>query len=182
MSGAVSTLHRTGLALGAVIAGLLGAGAVARIGRGNVMRVGLLGLSAGIVLFTRTTALPVTLLVAAIAGVWAGLVVNTHGTVLADHPLGAGPSAINKANALTAAIGVLGPVANGVCAGLGIGWRVGMLATLGLAAAALLDSRGVALPDRSSGEPPARGEAASTLAAVLDRMAGVRAWSPSSSR
>jgi predicted MFS family arabinose efflux permease len=148
VSAAVSSLHGTALALGAVIAGSTSARAAAMIGRGNLMRLGVVGISAGIVLFTATTFLPLTLLGAMVGGTFASIVVNTHAPILSDHHRLAGPAAISEASALTAAIGVLGPLVIGLSVHFGLGWRGGLLATLVLAVLTLGYSRGVPLPDR----------------------------------
>jgi predicted MFS family arabinose efflux permease len=158
ISAAVSALHVSAFAVGAVIAGIFCSRAAARIRRGTLMRAGLIGMVGGIALFTATAALPVTLLGAAIAGTFASVLVNTHSPVLSDHHPGAGAAAISEANALTAAIGLLGPLALGAGVAVGVGWRAGILVTVVLAAASLAYSRGVRLPDHprplSSASPP----------------------------
>ncbi|HSK26673.1 MAG TPA: MFS transporter [Jiangellales bacterium] len=156
VSRAVSGLHGTALAAGSVLAGLFGAALVARLGRATVMRLGLVGIAVAVVLITSATALPVTLLGALVGGTLGSLLVNTHSPVLSDHHELAGPAAINEANALAAAAGVLSPLVLGLCVASGLGWRVGLLAVVPLAAVGLVYSRGVRMPDPapSRGLPP----------------------------
>ncbi|MEA2285616.1 MAG: hypothetical protein QOJ21_1659 [Solirubrobacteraceae bacterium] len=164
VSAAVSALHVSGLALGAIIAGMVCSPAAARVGRGTLMRVGVIGMAAGVALFTASSALPVTLLGATVTGTFAAIVVNMHAPVLTDHHLRAGAAAISEANALTAAIGILGPLAVGAGVVAGVGWRVGILVTLVLGAGAVLYSRGVRLPDRPHG---AQGVSAQRVSGAL---------------
>lgn len=146
VSRAVSGLHGTALAVGAVIAGLTSAGLVARFGRGPVLRVGLGGLAAGVVVYTATSMLALTLLGALIAGSAGSVILNLHSAVLSDRHGRAGPAAISEANALAAGIGLLAPLILGVTAGSAFGWRAGMLVTVALTAAVLLFSATVAVP------------------------------------
>jgi predicted MFS family arabinose efflux permease len=155
ISSAVSALHGTGLALGAIVAGMLGAPAVALMGRGAVMRVALVGLCAATGLLTASVAVPVTLLGATVAGISAGLLVNTHAAILTDHHGAAAAAAISEANAVAAAVGILGPLALGAGVAIGVGWRAGLLVSVGLAAAALLYSRGTRMPDAPAVARPA---------------------------
>ena len=147
VSRAVSGLHGTALAAGSVLAGLVGAALVARLGRAGVMRAGLAGLAVAVLLLTVSTALPVTLLGALVGGTMGSLLVNTHSPVLSDHHELAGPAAINEANALAAATGVLSPLVLGACVALGLGWRVALLGVVPLVLVGLLYSRGTRLPD-----------------------------------
>jgi predicted MFS family arabinose efflux permease len=147
VSRTVSGLHGTALAAGSVLAGLVGTALVARLGRAGVMRAGLAGLAVAVLLLTVSTALPVTLLGALVGGTMGSLLVNTHSPVLSDHHELAGPAAINEANALAAATGVLSPLVLGVCVALGLGWRVALLGVIPLVLVGLLYSRGARLPD-----------------------------------
>lgn len=146
VSRAVSGLHGTALALGAVVAGLTSAGLVARFGRGPVLRLGLAGLAAGVVVYTATAALPLTLLGALIAGSAGSVVLNTHSAVLSDRHVLGGPASISEANALAAGVGLLAPLVIGVAAGSTLGWRAGMLVTVVLAALVLAASATIAVP------------------------------------
>jgi predicted MFS family arabinose efflux permease len=156
LSRSVAGLHGTALAAGSVLAGVVGAALVTRFGRAGVMRAGLVGLAAAVLLITSATALPVTLLGALVGGTLGSLLVNTHSPVLSDHHELAGPAAINEANALAAATGVLSPLVLGTSVALGLGWRVALLGVVPLVVIGLLYSRGVRLPDARppTGLPP----------------------------
>ncbi len=146
LPNAVSGLHSTSLALGAVVSGLVGARVTRRFGRKAVLRGGALALCAGAVLYCSTTALPGTLLAALLAGTAGSAIVNAHSAVLSEHHGDAGPAAISEANALASASGLFGPLAVGIAVSIGLGWRAGILVTVVLAALALVLVRPVTVP------------------------------------
>jgi predicted MFS family arabinose efflux permease len=156
-SAAVSGLHGTALACGALAAGLVGPRVIARWGRGRLLWGSLAGLCAGIVVFCVTPLLPLTLLGALVAGTFGSAIVNTTAAVLADHHGGSGPAAISEANALAAGVGLMSPLVLGLAVALGIGWRAGLLTTLPLALALGLSLGRVRIPahraDRAEAAP-----------------------------
>jgi predicted MFS family arabinose efflux permease len=127
ISRAIGGLHGTALALGAVLAGLSSAWLTGRVGRGGVLRGGLIGMSVGIVLIVVTRQLPITLLGAVVAGTSGSLVINAHSAILTDRHGVAGPAAISEANAIAAGLGALAPAVLGGLQILGPGWRFGLL-------------------------------------------------------
>lgn len=141
VSRAVAGLHGTALAVGAVLAGLGGPLLVGRLGRAVALRVGLLGLGVGTIVYLGGTTTWVTLSGALIAGTFGSIVVNTHSAVLTHQHELLGPAAVSEANALAAGCGLLAPVVIGAAAAVGLGWRAGLLvaavAALALAAVAL---------------------------------------------
>ncbi len=151
-SRAVSGLHSTALAVGAVVSGLLFARLSARVGRGRLMSGGLIGVAAGILLYVSADVLALTLLGALLCGTCGATVVNATAPVLTDHHGQAGPASISEGNALATASGAVAPLVVGAAVAVGLGWRAGMLVTLLGIAAVLLLGRGVAVPD-----PPGAG-------------------------
>ena len=91
---------------------------------------GLAGLCLGIVVYTATTALPVTLLGAFLAAFGGSFVVVLSAPVLSDHHGLSGPAAISEANAVAAGVGTVAPLVVGACVGLGLGWRPALLLVL----------------------------------------------------
>lgn len=169
VSRAVSGLHVTALAVGSVVAGLVSDRGALRLGRATMLRAGMVGTCVGGALFCATTALPVTLLGALVAGSFGSIIASTHSPVLTDHHRLAGPAAVSEANALAAGLGVVAPLLVGATAALGDGWwRLGLLMVVPLAAGVLLYSRGVSMP-------PAPGASAGA-ATTADRRLPRRFW------
>ena len=145
---AVSGLHGTALAVGAVLAGLVGPHAVARFGRGAMLRAGILGISAGVLIYIASGALPLTLLGALVSGTFGSVLLNTHSPVLtARHPGGAGTAAVSEANAFGAATGMAAPLLVGGAVAVGLGWRVGLLGVVVLGVVVLLVFLRTTVPD-----------------------------------
>ena len=132
---AVSGLHGTVLASGAILVGFLGAPVVRRLGRGVVMWAALALLCAGIVIYTGPPLLGLTLSGALLAGIAGTFVVNGSSAILSDHQGDAGPASISQANALSAALGLTAPLVIGAAVATGLGWRAGLQVTLLLCAA-----------------------------------------------
>jgi predicted MFS family arabinose efflux permease len=149
-SAAVSGLHSTALAGGALVAGLLGHAAVRRWGRGRTLWAAVAGMCAGIVLFCAAPLLPLTLLGALVAGTFGSTLVNTTSAGLSDHHRETAPAAMSEANALASAVGLAAPLVIGAAVTAGLGWRVGMLTVLPLCAAFALTNRRVPIPDHGA--------------------------------
>lgn len=159
ISRGVSALHGTAYAAGGVVVGLLAPRLLRRIGRAAALKVGLIGMVVGILLFTCTTALPVTLFGALVGGAAGALMQNCTATVLSDHHGAGGPTAIAEANAVAAGVGVLAPLVVGAAAATALGWRVGLLLTVPFALVMLYRSRNEVLPagdDSSREDEPGR--------------------------
>ncbi len=146
-SRAVSALHSTALAVGAIVAGLAFAGLASRVGRGRVLRWGLLGLGAGIVVYAVGSVFPLTLLGALICGTSGSLVVNATAPILTAHHRASAPAAISEANAWATGTGTVAPLIVGAGVAVGFGWQSGMLVALLGVAAVLVLSRRVSFPD-----------------------------------
>ena len=162
-SRAVSGLHGTALAVGAVVSGLLFARLSERIGRGRLLSGGLIGVSVGLVVYTAGNTLALTLLGALICGTCGSTTVNATSPILSDHHGSAGPASISEGNALATASGAIAPLVIGLAVGLGLGWRAGMLVTLVGIAAVLLLGRGLSVPN----SPPAANEDRRRLSAAF---------------
>lgn len=152
VSNAVGGLHGTALAAGAVATGFLFAPVVGRIGRAATVRVGLLGLVAGILAYTLLPVLPGTLAGALLTGLCGSFVVTGSIVILGDRHGAAGPAAISEANALAAGTGLLAPLLVGAGVSLGLTWRPGILLAAVAAVVVWLVSRRAARP----ATPPAR--------------------------
>ena len=151
VSRGVSGLHGTALAAGTLLTGVVFAKLTARFGRGAAMWLGVAGTCAGAVLLTASTALPVTLAGAFVAGFFGSIVVNGSAVILADRRSGGGPAAISEANATAAGIGLVAPLAIGLAVAQGLGWRLGLLMVVPLSAAVAVAFRGVRAADHRAG-------------------------------
>jgi MFS family permease len=157
VSNAVSGLHGTALAAGSVLAGVGWPVLAVRLGRPRTLRVGLAGLTAGILGYCLAPLLPLTMAGALACGFFGSLVMTGSTVVLAAHHRAAAPAAISEANAVAAGTGLLAPLLVGAGVSLGLGWRPGVL----LAAAAA-----VVIWVRSVRDARCRAEAATPAATV----------------
>jgi predicted MFS family arabinose efflux permease len=146
VSRSVAGLHGTSLALGSLLSALLVAPLVLRLGRAPVMWGGMATMCAGLVTYTSSTALPVTLGGAFVGAFGGSFVVVSNAPVLSDRHGAAGPSAISEANAVAAGVGTLAPLVVGGAVALGLGWRPAMLLLLPVVLALAVLGRGVRLP------------------------------------
>lgn len=123
----VAALHGTTLAIGGLIGALLTARAVARWGRGVVMRVSAIAAVASVLVYTAPGAPPaVSMAGAALASFTGTFLLITVNAFLLDYQGAAGPSALTEANALASLAGLLGPLAVGIGAATVLGWRWGI--------------------------------------------------------
>ncbi len=146
VSRSVAGLHGTSLALGALLSALVLAPLVLRLGRAPVVWAGLATMCAGIVTYTATTALPMTLAGAFVGAFGGSFVVLSSAPVLSDHHGASGPSAISEANAVAAGVGTVAPLVIGGAVALGLGWRPAMLVLLPVVLALAVAGRGVRAP------------------------------------
>ncbi|MEZ5115930.1 MAG: hypothetical protein R2737_06650 [Candidatus Nanopelagicales bacterium] len=154
-SRAVSSLHGTMLAVGAVAAGLLVARLVAWIGRGAVLRVGTLALVAGMLGYTAGGGLPVTLGSMLVAGVGASLLLAAVNAFIAEHQGRAAPVSLSEGNAGAAFFGLMGPLVVGVGVAFATwGWRIGLwVAALAFLVIEVVRGRDLRVFDGTSGHP-----------------------------
>jgi MFS family permease len=127
VSNAVSGLHGTALAAGSVLAGVGWPVLAVRLGRPRTLRVGLLGLAAGVLGYCLAPLLALTMTGALACGFFGSLVVTGSTVVLAAHHRAAAPAAISEANAVAAGVGLVAPLLVGAGVSLGLGWRPGVL-------------------------------------------------------
>lgn len=123
----IASLHGTALAIGGLVGALLTARAVARWGRGVVMRASAIGAIAAVLVYTWPGAAPpVSMLGAALASFFGTFLLITINAFLLDYQGPAGPAALTEANALAAFAGIIGPIAIGIGAATFLGWRAGV--------------------------------------------------------
>lgn len=134
-SRAISGLHGTGLAVGAMLTAVIGRRLVARFGRAAMMWVSLGILCIGVVVFVSCDVVAVTIAGALLAGFGGTLVINIAVPILTAHHRGAaGAAAVTQANGLGSACGILAPLLVGGAVSIGVGWRSGVLVTVVFAA------------------------------------------------
>ncbi len=120
--------HGTTLAAGGVIGALLAPRLINRFGRGLVMRVGVLGAAACIVLFVAPVPAAVwTLTAVFLACLFGNLIVVCVNAFLATHQGAAAPAAFTESTGLAALMGLLAPLTIGLAASTVLGWRAGIL-------------------------------------------------------
>ncbi len=146
-SRAVSGLHSTALAVGAIVSGLVFARLTARFGRGRVLAWGFIGLAVGVGLYVSGDLLTLTLAGALVCGISGSTVVNATTPILSDHHHTAAPAAISEGNAVATGTGAVAPLLVGAAVAVGLGWRAGVLVTLVCIAGVLMLGRGVQVPD-----------------------------------
>jgi predicted MFS family arabinose efflux permease len=134
-SRAVSGLHGTGLAVGAMLTAVIAPRLIKRFGRARMIWVALGILSLGTVIFVSCAVVPVTIAGALVAGFGGTLTLNIAVPILTAHHRGAaGGAAVTQANGLGSGCGILAPLLVGGAVSIGIGWRAGVLVTVVLAA------------------------------------------------
>jgi len=135
-SRAISGLHGTGLAVGAMLTAVIAPRLIRRFGRARMIWVALGLLSLGAIIFVSCTIVPVTIAGALVAGFGGTLTINIAVPILtAHHPGAPGSAAVTQANGLGSACGILAPLLVGGAVWVGIGWRAGVLVTVVFAAA-----------------------------------------------
>jgi MFS family permease len=135
-SRAVSGLHGTGLAVGAMLTAVLAPRLVARFGRPRMMWVAMALISIGVIVFVSCSIVAVTIGGAFIAGFGGTLALNVAVAILtARHRGAAGGAAVTQANGLGSACGIFAPLLVGGAVSVGLGWRAGVLVTVALAIA-----------------------------------------------
>jgi fucose permease len=149
------------MAVGTVVAGLVNAAVVGRVGRRGTVTVGSVTVVVGVLLVTATGALWGTLGGAFVAGAGGTLLVNVANSALSERHQRASSAAITEANGLGALVGALAPITVGVLVGIGAGWQPALLVVVVLLAALTLAMP--ALP------PPAAGAPAHGRSAALPR-------------
>jgi len=131
VSRAISGLHGTGLAVGAVLVGAVAPRLTARFGRARLIRAALAMLCAGVVVFVSCDVVAVTITGALIAGFGGTLVVNLSAAMLVTHHRGsAGGAAVTEGNGLASGLGIFAPLLISAAIAIKLGWRAGILVTV----------------------------------------------------
>lgn len=130
LSRTLSGLHGTGLAIGALLAGLTTAPIIRRWGRAAALWGGMVVLCLGVVVYVSSTALPVTLLGALLGSLGGSFTITAVAPTLMERHGTGGPAAISEANASAAAAGIVAPLLVGGAVLVGLGWRAGLLVVL----------------------------------------------------
>ena len=131
ISRAISGLHGTGLAVGAMLTAVVGPRLIARIGRARTLWIAIAILSLGVLVFISCDVVVVTISGAVIAGIGGTLVINITTAVLTAHHSGAaGGAAVTQANGFSSGCGIVAPLLVGGAVSIGIGWRAGLAVTV----------------------------------------------------
>jgi MFS family permease len=133
ISRAISGLHGTGLAVGAMAAGLVAPRLSARFGRMRSIWISLAVLCAGIGIFVSCQIVSVTIAGAMVAGFGGTIVVNLSAAVLTAHHGAKGGAAVTEANGFGSGIGIFAPLLISAAIAIGLGWRAGVLVAAVLA-------------------------------------------------
>lgn len=140
-------LYGTAFAAGAVIAGVVGAAVIRRIGRRTALWGGAAMLAAGCLTYAFGGSFGLTVVGIVACGIAGSGIVNTSNASLMDEHGPAGAAALSEGNAVGGAMGTLAPLLVGAAVAVDLGWRVGLSLTVVLALALFVAFRGVAIPD-----------------------------------
>ena len=155
ISRAVSGLHGTGLAAGAILTGFLGPPLIARVGRARAMWIALSILCVGAIVFVSCNVVVVTIAGALIAGFGGTLVMNTVIAVLTGHHHGAAAgAAVTQGNGLGSGVGIFAPLLISGAIAIGLGWRAGVLVMVLLAVIVAAVFGRTVKPDAIAVTPP----------------------------
>lgn len=145
-SRTVAGLHGTALAVGALTSALIVAPLVHRLGRGPVIWGGLGVVGLGVLVYTGSSALPLTLLGAYLGSFGGSFAITSSAAVLTDRHGPGGASAVSEANAVAAGVGMLAPLVLGVAVAAGFGWRPALLVVVPVLVLLAVVGRGVHVP------------------------------------
>jgi len=138
-SRTIASLHVIVLSIGGIIAGLIAARLIVKLGRDRFIIFSVAGLAAGVLLYTTPGGIILTLSGSFIASFFGSAIIVGAIAFLFDHQKEAGPASVTEANAVAALSGAIAPIAVGVGVGIFLGWRFGLwLTLLGLLVSLLL--------------------------------------------
>ncbi len=123
----VMSLHMSAMALGTLVSGATASRAVARWGRGRMLRTAGLGIAGAITLLVAAPNTAISLTASLFAGMCAAIIVTMTSSFLNNEHGTAAPVAVTEANSGAALSGLLSPLVLGALVGAGFGWRVGIL-------------------------------------------------------
>ena len=150
----VASLHSTAAAIGAIVAGLIVAAVVRRIGRGPMLRSASVVLAAGLIIYISSTALPLTLLGAFVASLGGTSLLSGANAFIPDHQGPATPQAMSEAHGFASLTGLLGPLAVGAGVWVGWGWRPAIIAAcVAVLILEIVRGRNLELYDGTHGHP-----------------------------
>ena len=129
-SRTIASFHVIVLSLGGIIAGLIAARLILKLGRDRFITFSVAGLAAGVLLYTAPGGTPVTLAGTFFASFFGSSIIVGASAFLFDHQKEAGPASITEANAVAALSGALAPITVGVGVAIFFGWRIGLWMTL----------------------------------------------------
>jgi predicted MFS family arabinose efflux permease len=129
-SRTIASLHVIVLSLGGIIAGLIAARLIVKLGRDRFITFSVAGLAAGVLLYTAPGGITFTLSGSFIASFFGSSIIVGASAFLFDHQKEAGPSSITEANAIAALSGAVAPIAVGLGVAIFFGWRIGLWVTL----------------------------------------------------
>ena len=129
-SRTIASFHVIVLSLGGIIAGLIAARLILKLGRDRFITFSVAGLAAGVLLYTAPGGTPVTLAGTFLASFFGSSIIVGASAFLFDHQKEAGPASITEANAVAALSGALAPITVGVGVAIFFGWRIGLWMTL----------------------------------------------------
>jgi predicted MFS family arabinose efflux permease len=130
LSDAAGSLHTSAFAVGMLIAGLVGDGAIHLCGRRHVLFAGLGGMAAGTVLLAAGRSIGVTLSGALLMGALGTLILVLVPAVLADEHGEGRAVALSEANVVASGSSMLAPLLVGAMVGTALGWRTALLLSL----------------------------------------------------
>lgn len=126
ISKTLAALHGTFFAIGGICGALIAPHIMRRFGRGMTMRIGAVGLAAGIALYTVPSGPTLTWSAAFLAPLFGALILVGLNAFLVEHQGAAGPAALTQANAVGSFAGIIAPFAIGAAAASVLGWRTGI--------------------------------------------------------
>lgn len=126
ISKTLAALHGTFFAVGGIVGALLAPHVMRAFGRGMSMRIGAVGLAAGIALYTIPSGPALTWSAAFLAPLFGAQILVGLNAFVLDHQGAAGPAALTQANAVGSFAGILAPFALGAAAASVLGWRTGI--------------------------------------------------------
>lgn len=140
ISKAEAGLHGTAMAVGAILVAPITPRMVAGLGRRAALVTAGLLMAAGVTLLVTGQVLAVTLTAMVITAAGGNMLVSAAQVGLAIQHGRAASAAVTEGNGVGSGIGLLGPLAVGVCVAAGWGWRpaVAVTAVLGLVTAVLV--------------------------------------------
>ena len=123
----VMSLHMSAMAVGTLISGAAASQAVARWGRGRMLRAAGLGIAAAVLVLVLAPSTAVSLSAALAIGLCAAIIVTMTSSFLNTEHGRAAAVAVTEANSGAALSGLISPLVLGALVGAGFGWRPGIL-------------------------------------------------------